>query len=510
MSVDISSLTTVLSKAQPGDTILLRDGTYNNLRVVIGCRGEQNKRITIKPVNPGKVILTGGSTITITGSYTTVANLVLKDGGVSGRAVVIQGTHNRVTGFDVSYSASNCEQMVRIENENNRVDHCTFHDWDKLGVWVTVWRPNSNANFAMIDHNIFKDRKATSANNGLECIRIGTSDTSLSSSKSIVYNNIFDNCNGEIEVISNKSGENIYYKNTMTSCEGTLTLRHGDKCYVYNNKFDQKNKENSGGVRITGEEHIVKQNLFKDINGNGTTRTGLSINNGVPNTAINGYYQVKNTQITDNTFINCLDAFAIGVRVKTECTLTPVSTTIANNIVYHSTNGECFSTNSSVLYGNGVTYSSNMMFASTLGKAPSTGVVRRQPTEFDLTKVDETLYGATEKCGPLWNILEPEQTELSTPIVEYYPTFLRMVTSDTLTQNTRPTTPATTPTPTPTPIRPPTTTPTPTTTPATTPTTPIRPTVTPDTKPSIRVEVESLKSQVEAILVRLNNVLSTL
>ena len=159
MSVDISSLNAVLSKAQPGDTILLKDGTYNNLNVVIGCKGEQNKRITIKPVNPGKVILTGGSTITITGSYVTLANLVLKEGGVSGKAVIIQGSHNRITGFDVSYSASNCEQMVRIENANNRVDHCTFHDWDKLGVWVTVWRPNSNANFAMIDTIFFKIAK---------------------------------------------------------------------------------------------------------------------------------------------------------------------------------------------------------------------------------------------------------------------------------------------------------------------------------------------------------------
>ncbi len=493
MYVDISSLSTVMSKAQPGDTILLKDGTYNNLNIVIGCKGEQNKRITIKPVNPGNVILTGGSTITITGSYVTLANLVLKDGGVSGKAVVIQGSHNRITGFDVSYSASNCEQMIRIENTNNRVDHCIFHDWDKLGVWVTVWRPNSNANFAMIDHNIFKDRKATSANNGLECVRIGTSDTSLSSSKSIVYNNVFDNCNGEIEVISNKSGENIYYRNTMTNCEGTLTLRHGDKCYVYNNKFDQRNKTNSGGVRITGECHIVKQNLFKNINGNGTTRVGLSINNGVPKTAINGYYQVKNTDISDNTFIDCKDAFAIGVKVKTECTLTPVSTTIANNIVYHSTSGECFSTDPSVLYGNGVSYSSNVMYSSNLGKSPATGVVSRKPTEFDFTSIDETLYGVTENCGPLWNILEPEKTELTIPIWEFYPAFLEMVTN---TQPTNTTIPSLNPT-----FPPISTNQTITT---------LEPTPLPETKSSIRIELESLKKQVEAVLVKLNSVLSSL
>lgn len=500
MSVDLASLTTVLSKAQPGDTILLKDGTYNNLKVVIGCKGEQDKRITIKPVNPGKVILTGGSTITITGSYVTLANIVLKDGGVTGKAVIIQGQYNRITGFDVSYSASICEQMVRIENTNNRVDHCVFHDWDKLGVWVTVWRPNSNANFAMIDHNIFQNRKATTATNGLECIRVGTSEFSLSSSKSIIYNNVFDNCNGEIEVISNKSGENIYYKNTMTNCEGTLTLRHGDKCYVYNNKFEQKNKPNSGGVRITGENHTVKNNLFKDINGNGTTRVGLSMNNGVPNTVINGYYQVKNTQVANNTFINCSDTFAIGVQVKKECTLTPVSTVVSNNTVYNVGSNECFSSDPSVLYGNGVSYSSNVVYGTNLGKAPATGVNKKSPTEFDLTKVDETLYGATEKCGPMWNILEPEQTELSTTIWEYYPTFLASIMKD-----VPPTTPVA-----------PTNEITPPIVNTSTPTTPI-PSITDDTSsvvntsttPALRLELESLKSQVEAILVKINNVLKS-
>jgi hypothetical protein len=48
-----------------------------------------------------------------------------------------------------------------------------------------------------------------------------------------------------------------------------------------------------------------------------------------------------------------------------------------------------------------------------------------------------------------------------------------------------------------------------TATPTPTPT-PVKPTVIPETKPSIRVELESLKSQVEAILVKINTVLSTL
>ena len=56
----------------------------------------------------------------------------------------------------------------------------------------------------------------------------------------MVINNQFINCNGEIEVVSNKSGQNIYYANYMENSEGTITLRHGNGCIVYKNHFNHK------------------------------------------------------------------------------------------------------------------------------------------------------------------------------------------------------------------------------------------------------------------------------
>lgn len=418
--VTLNNLSTVAAKALPGDTIVLSDGTYVDLSITIPCNGQPGKRVTIKPLNPGKVVLSGSSTITISGSYVTLANLVLKDGGNTGKVVVLQGSNNRITGFDVSMTATSCEQMFRIENRNNRIDHCVFRDWNKAGVWVVVWRPNSNENFAMIDHNVFRNRIPTGAANGLECVRIGTSDSSLSSSKTIVMQNVFENCNGEIEIISNKSGENIYYRNVLANSEGTLTLRHGNKCFVYNNLFDQNKKPNSGGVRVTGENHIVEKNLFRNIVGNGTTRCGVSINNGVPNTALNGYYQVKQTKVRNNVFVNCSNDFAVGVKVKAECTLTPVSTVVENNIGYHDNADATFSTNATVLYGPGTTYSNNTFYASNIGKAPSTGVEKKDPSTFNLSTIDVNQFGVNEKTGLLWGETEPEQTELKVDNETFY------------------------------------------------------------------------------------------
>lgn len=414
--VDLPQLSGLVLK--PGDTVLLKDGSYANQSINLSCNGSAAARITVKAQNPGKVILTGTSSLNISGSYTTVANLVFKDGGAN-KCINVLGNNNRLTGCDVAYSACDVDFLVRIQNRNNRVDHCVFHDFNKMGVWVVVWRPDASENYAMIDHNVFRNRiNSSGAANGLESVRIGASDQSLSSSKSIIAWNLLENCNGEIEAISNKSCDNIYHRNTYSNCEGTLTLRHGDRCIVNRNKFLQNKKPNSGGVRVTGESHLISQNLFKDINGNGTTRAGVSVNNGMVDTPINGYYTPKSCRVTGNTFVNCSDDFAIGVQVKPTCTIKPEGLEVSGNTVYKATTDEVFSSDSSVLGVTSATFSNNSFYATKLGKAPVGGCTLLQPSLF--LGVNEAEYGVNEPIGPTWGQVEPEMSELPTTVEEYY------------------------------------------------------------------------------------------
>ncbi len=422
MAIELKDLKTAVDRARPGDIIKIKDGVYNNVQLIISSKGEFKNRIYVLAETPGKVILTGNSTITINGNYTTVANIVLKDGGNKSRVLVMEGEGNRVTGFDVSFTATESEQMFRIAGKKNRIDHCVFRDWNKIGVWVVVWRPNKTEDYAMIDHNLFKNRSSTGASNGLECIRVGTSADSLTSSKTIVAYNIIENCNGEIEAISNKSCDNIYYRNTYTNTEGTLTLRHGDRCIVYDNLFDQNNKKDSGGVRVTGVDHIIAGNCFKDINGNGTTRVGVSLNNGMPNTPLNGYYQIKNTKIRNNVFVNCSNDFAVGVEVKSGNRLLPLTSEITGNIVYKTDNREVFSSASSVLGSLDMKYSNNKIYATNLGKkAPST-VSLLSPNDFDFDEFQKSyksLYGCIEDVGLQWN-RDVSETEIKEDLEVYY------------------------------------------------------------------------------------------
>ena len=89
-----------------------------------------------------------------------------------------------------------------------------------------------------IDHNYFGSRPELGENGG-ETIRVGTSTYSRTSSKTLIENNIFRGCNGESEIISNKSGDNIYRNNLFIESEGTLTLRHGNNALVENNVFEE-------------------------------------------------------------------------------------------------------------------------------------------------------------------------------------------------------------------------------------------------------------------------------
>ena len=82
-------------------------------------------------------------------------------------------------------------------------------------------------------------------------------------SRTVVENNLFEQCNGDVEIVSNKSGENVYRHNTFVECVGALTLRHGKGCVVEGNYFLGHLAPQTGGVRIIGEDHTREADAEK-------------------------------------------------------------------------------------------------------------------------------------------------------------------------------------------------------------------------------------------------------
>lgn len=362
-----TALQTAISNAAPGSVITLSNGIWTNATINISKFGTASNPITIKAQTAGQVFLEGNSKITMGGAFIKIEGLVFRNpSNLSQTATTVQS----VIEFRSSSSVNchNCSiRNILIENfngtpsqellvlkwillygQNNEISYCSFIGKKGVGSIVNDNRNDGLPNYHKIHHNYFADRSFVGTYvdqyNDQDAIRIGNSSTSLSNSFTEVYDNLFNNFFGEIEVISNKSGSNKYYQNTFRNYSGTLTLRHGDNSEVYNNFFFANNNQFSGGIRITGENHKIYNNYIERVNstkssaaGGGTSSNlgGINVLNGKVNSALNEYYQVKNVLITNNTFVNCDFGVRIGRNGLTEA---PQNLTLANNLFFSATN----------------------------------------------------------------------------------------------------------------------------------------------------------------------------
>ncbi len=333
-----------LATLLPGDTLLMKNGYWTNQTIEFKAQGSAQKPIVLKAQTPGKVWITGRSNLRIGGQYVVVDGLYFVN-GYSPNGAVIEfrdaskhaAVHCRLTNSAIvdfnPPSKSTDYKWISLYGSYNRVDHCYLAGKNHQGTTLVVWL-STKPNYHRIDHNYFGHRPEL-GNNGGETIRIGTSDYSQYDSYTMVEWNYFRQCDGEIEIISNKSCKNTYRYNTFESCKGTLTLRHGNSCDVYANFFLGHHVDRSGGVRIIGEDHRVYNNYFQDLQGTGL-RAALSLMNGVPNSPLNRYFQVKRAQVLFNTIVHCYEPLVIGAGADDEKTLPPKDCIIANNTILSS------------------------------------------------------------------------------------------------------------------------------------------------------------------------------
>lgn len=382
----VSSLTefnSAVAAVVPGDSIVMRKGEWLNVKLIFKGNGTAQKPITLTTELDGKTIITGNSNLRIFGNFLIVDGLYFKNGTSPSGAVIefrngsSELSHNsRLTNTAiVDYNPTSTTtdyKWVSLYGSNNRVDHSYFAGKNHLGALLVVWL-DSIPDYHRIDNNYFGFRPEY-GDNGAETIRIGTSDWSMYNSRCIVENNYFEECDGEVEIISNKSCENIYRYNTFYKSAGTLTLRHGNRCEVYGNIFLGANKTGTGGVRIIGEDHTVYNNYFANLKGTGYY-SALTMVNGVPNSPLNRYFQVKNALVAFNTFVNNASSFAIGAGKSSEQSLPPINCKIANNVVQASSGQMITYTDTPV----NMVYEGNIMFGTSLGITTPQGITITNP-----------------------------------------------------------------------------------------------------------------------------------
>ncbi len=306
-------------KLAPGDKVLLKNGEWSNQRLILKGVGNDEMPIHFKAEENGKVILSGTSSIRIEGKNIWLEGIAMKLGYSDGEKDLIEFANSSnncrlFNSFIDSYNNPDVKidyKWVSVKGKNNRVDHCSFIGKSHQGTLLVVWLTEINEPLNHhIDHNYFGKRPALGANGG-EIIRIGTSEFSMNEPLVKIENNIFDNCDGEAEIVSIKSCKNIIKNNLFYECDGTLTLRHGNNNEVSGNYFIGNGKSNTGGVRVIAENHLVFSNYFQGLKGT-NLRSAISVMNGVSNSKLNEYFPAKQIKIKNNFIIDCKEGIVIG------------------------------------------------------------------------------------------------------------------------------------------------------------------------------------------------------
>jgi poly(beta-D-mannuronate) lyase len=350
-------LLSALANAQPGDHIVMADGIYEDIKIKITASGTEDKPITLSAASPGKVIIQGQSNLELGGEYLIIDGLYFTNGHSPSRAVIHFAVKDTVANHcivrncvvkDYNQLQRNHQDLwVVLKGRHNQLDHCYFAGKSNRGPTVRVdLEGNQNIkNYHQITNNHFGPRPPKGGPSA-ETIQIGNSYTSMSPSYTLVANNLFDECNGEVEVISSKTNFNEFRNNVFYKSEGSLVTRHGNYCTVDGNYFiGDESASNVGGVRLIGTGHTVTNNYFYNLRGK-EFRSPLAVMNGIPKSPLNRYIQVTDVVVAHNTWVNCTSPlqFGVGSNVSQKDVLPaseirsarPIRTILANNLVYNT------------------------------------------------------------------------------------------------------------------------------------------------------------------------------
>lgn len=317
----------------PGDEVILKDGVYRLGDFDFFAEGTAADTITLRAENPGKAIVSGPVKMRICGSYLKIDGLFFNKAWASGFSMIEfrkdkgqNASHCRLTNCVIDdcndpdksekpapagqQPKSVSEYWVGLFGENHRVDHCYFANKRIGGLVLQLWLDeNSHLNNHQIDHNLFGVRKPYGGN-GAEIIRVGHSWSSQLESHAIIENNVFLHCDGENEIISVKSCNNVLRRNLFFESRGALVCRHGHYNVIEGNTFVGNNISGTCGIRIINQGHTVYDNLLCRLDGWGLlVRVGV-FERPTPETdlkaePLTSYHRAENVDIACNDFIDC-------------------------------------------------------------------------------------------------------------------------------------------------------------------------------------------------------------
>lgn len=308
----------IVGEVKPGDVIIVKNGNYSGWVLNIPTNGTAAQPVVIKAQTSGEVNFSGDVNepiFLLTGSYTEVTGFNFTGCNVykGGVLINLKGTdHCHISHclFTKNETKVQFTPIVMVSGKGvyNKVDHCSFisniNNQD-LQVKITA---DAVPMYTLISDNLFKDKDKVTWKvfNGGECVQIGQDPVLLGNAeaKSTVRDNTFIHCNGEAEVISNKSTGNKYIHNKFEDCQGELVMRGGHDCLIDSNTI----QGGSGGIRVNGTHHTITHNNISGI------KTAIRLMYGMAKgrTEIGFYIAAADCTIQYNTISGAATGILIG------------------------------------------------------------------------------------------------------------------------------------------------------------------------------------------------------
>lgn len=391
-----------VNAANPGDEFVIPTGSYDGIAKTFNAVGTAENPIIIKAESVGGVTLSGKSKfifkkcayITLEGFNFDVTN--------AGTIIKLEGSNNiRITRNVFKQTETSSSKWLYIGgywddynfeslSHNNRIDHNIFEGKTTTGNYVTVDGTSDEdgdvyqvSQYDRIDHNHFKSLQPR-ATNEKEAVRIGWSAMSMTSAYCTVDYNLFEDCDGDPEIISVKTCDNEVKHNTFIGNYGTLSLRHGNRTRVEGNYFFGGEKANgstetsilyTGGIRIYGTDHVIINNYFEGLEGTKwdapiTITQGDAIDG--QSTSYSKHFIAQRVTIAYNTLVNNTYGIEIGYDNNGKYSKEIDDITIANNLIIGSTNNLVKYVDGNT-QGDAITWKNNLMYAEGTATITSDG-----------------------------------------------------------------------------------------------------------------------------------------
>ncbi|WP_339662860.1 chondroitinase-B domain-containing protein [uncultured Polaribacter sp.] len=361
-----TTLKAAVTASTTGGTFILKNGTYNNFSISFEKVATSENPIIVKAETVGGVTLTGKSNFAFKKSaYITLEGFVF-DATEVGSLIKLEGSHHiRVTRNVFEQTTSTSAKWVYIGgvyddvtipyqflSHDNRIDHNIFQNKATPGHYITIDGTNETeqSQYDRIDHNYFKNNSPRAVNEQ-ESIRIGWSEMSKSSGFTTVEFNLFEDCDGDPEIVSVKSSDNIIRHNTFIKSYGTLSLRHGNRNRVEGNYFFGGNKaigtspDNAtlytGGIRVYGKDHVIINNYMQGLNGTKwDAPITLTLGDAIDGSSsdLTKHFRPENVLIAYNTLVDNSNGIEIGFSNNGSYSKSVENITIANNLITGSVN----------------------------------------------------------------------------------------------------------------------------------------------------------------------------